>query len=161
MAIITLRQRFEVKPSDGSIHNSAFFLNAIPFIKSSTLYRIWTSDSTRTYDDIRRRSPQAVSACNRELTELVKFHIKNPRLDYLLERHQLKFVGSDVEILTLDFSDLNSITVVISFFTKEYNLLRNFGKHLLLSADSQDNSTNAETFTIKLNTDLAIHTYIE
>lgn len=157
---IIIRQRLQVSMKDEKVHNLDFFNNAISFLRSGMIYRIWASDKSKSYQDIHQQYPQVVKDYNGQLTELLKFYFKlKPRLAYVLDRHQLEFERYEAEIFNIDFNNLNSLTVSIHFMTKEYWLIRNFGNYLLLTDNFQEENKPVETFTIKMSEDLSVHSY--
>ena len=160
MAIITLRNKIVINSASPDKNAIALIEETKPYLQGLPM-RIWSSNKSLTWNNIKHSYPQPIKQIHYEITELANFYLKTlkPEFPNLLARHQIMFSKLEAEILKVNFENLNELEIAIHFFSKPYNLLQNFGHYLLLSEIEKNEENSDETFMVELNSDLSIHTY--
>lgn len=160
MKVITLRNKMIINSSTTDKNAKLLLENIKPYLEGLP-FRIWSSNTSQTWNDIKQSYPQPLNQIKDEITQMASFYLRTvkPPMPNLLDRHQLLYLKLEVEILKVNFNNLNDLEVAVYFFSKQYNLVENFGHYLLLLQIEANEESEEENFMVELNSNLSIHTY--
>jgi hypothetical protein len=158
MAIVTIRHRILFEPNTLDENVRQILQIASEALKASLLYRYWKQDNTLTLEKFKQKNIPKLKELNIHINEYSDYFIKQiikPRIEYLSDDQQLSYTQCQVELNSVDFSDINTLTLIAYYYSIEYKLIESFGPHLLLTIPDNDN----KLFSLELNNYLSINSY--